>query len=157
MDRIKYKNRISICACKVSLDIVGDKWSLIIVRDLFRGRNTYSQFLNESNEGIASNVLNDRLKKLTEYQIINFRINPEDKKIKEYYLTDRGIDLYDIIYELQSWTIDNVDFNYSKNTEENNCLIEFQKCLFKKRSSFASFKRFTIFCCLERDGNGMVT
>jgi len=118
VDRIKYKNRISICACKVSLDIVGDKWSLIIVRDLFRGRNTYSQFLNESNEGIASNVLNDRLKKLTEYQIINFRINPEDKKIKEYYLTDRGIDLYDIIYELQSWTIDNVDFNHSKNTEE---------------------------------------
>ena len=118
MDRIKYKNRVSICACKVSLDIVGDKWSLIIVRDLFRGRNTYSQFLNESNEGIASNVLNDRLKKLTEYQIINFRINPEDKKIKEYYLTDRGIDLYDIIYELQSWTIDNVDFNHSKNTEE---------------------------------------
>ena len=118
MDRIKYKNRISICACKVSLDIVGDKWSLIIVRDLFRGRNTYSQFLNESNEGIASNVLNDRLKKLIEYQIINFRINPEDKKIKEYYLTDRGIDLYDVIYELQSWTIDNVDFNHSKNTEE---------------------------------------
>ena len=118
MDRIKYKNRISICACKVSLDIVGDKWSLIIVRDLFRGRNTYSQFLNESNEGIASNILNDRLKKLIEYQIINFRINPQDKKIKEYYLTDRGIDLYDIIYELQSWTIDNVDFNHSKNTEE---------------------------------------
>jgi len=118
VDRIKYKNRVSICACKVSLDIVGDKWSLIIVRDLFRGRNTYSQFLNESNEGIASNVLNDRLKKLIEYQIINFRINPEDKKIKEYYLTDRGIDLYDVIYELQSWTIDNVDFNHSKNTEE---------------------------------------
>ena len=118
MDRIKYKNRISICACKVSLDIVGDKWSLIIVRDLFRGRNTYSQFLNESNEGIASNVLNDRLKKLIEYQIINFRINPQDKKIKEYYLTDRGIDLYDIIYELQTWTIDNVDFNHSKNTKE---------------------------------------
>jgi DNA-binding HxlR family transcriptional regulator len=118
VDRIKYKNRISICACKVSLDIVGDKWSLIIVRDLFRGRYTYSQFLNESNEGIASNILNDRLKKLIEYQIINFRINPQDKKIKEYYLTDRGIDLYDVIYELQSWTIDNVDFNYSKNTEE---------------------------------------
>lgn len=118
MDRIKYKNRISICACKVSLDIVGDKWSLIIVRDLFRGRNTYSQFLNESNEGIASNVLNDRLKKLIEYQIINFRINPQDKKIKEYYLTDRGIDLYEIIYELQTWTIDNVDFNHSKNTKE---------------------------------------
>ena len=41
-----------------------------------------------------------------------------DRKIKEYYLTDRGVDLYNIIYELQNWTIDNVDFNQSSNTKE---------------------------------------
>ncbi|MDB3984619.1 winged helix-turn-helix transcriptional regulator, partial [Flavobacteriaceae bacterium] len=64
MDKIKYKNRDSLCACKVSLDILGDKWSLIIVRDLFRNKNTFSQFLKESSEGIASNILIDRLKKL---------------------------------------------------------------------------------------------
>ena len=118
MDKIKYKNTDSICACKVSLDIVGDRWSLIIVRDLFRGKNTYSQFLNESPERIASNVLSDRLKKLVEFEIINYRVNPLDRKIKEYYLTDRGVDLYNIIYELQNWTIDNVDFNQSSNTKE---------------------------------------
>ena len=118
MDKIKYKNRDSLCACKVSLDILGDKWSLIIVRDLFRNKNTFSQFLKESSEGIASNILIDRLKKLIELNIIGFERNPEDKKVKKYYLTDRGVDLYSIIYELQDWTIKNVDFNHSVNTEK---------------------------------------
>ena len=118
MDKIKYKNRDSLCACKVSLDILGDKWSLIIVRDLFRNKNTFSQFLKESSEGIASNILIDRLKKLIELNIIGFERNPEDKKIKKYYLTDRGVDLYSIIYELQDWTIKNVDFNHSANTKK---------------------------------------
>ena len=118
MDKIKHKNRDSLCACKVSLDILGDKWSLIIVRDLFRNKNTFSQFLKESSEGIASNILIDRLKKLIELNIIGFERNPEDKKIKKYYLTDRGVDLYSIIYELQDWTIKNVDFNHSANTEK---------------------------------------
>jgi DNA-binding HxlR family transcriptional regulator len=88
------------------------------VRDLFRNKNTFSQFLKESSEGIASNILTDRLKKLIELNIIGFERNPEDKKIKKYYLTDRGVDLYSIIYELQDWTIKNVDFNHSVNTEK---------------------------------------
>ena len=118
MDKIKYKNSDSLCACKVSLDILGDKWSLIIVRDLFRNKNTFSQFLKESSEGIASNILIDRLKKLIELNIIGFERNSDDKKVKKYYLTDRGVDLYSIIYELQDWTIKNVDFNHSANTEK---------------------------------------
>ena len=118
MDKIKYKNRDPQCACKVSLDVFGDKWSLIIVRDLFRNKNTFSQFLKESSEGIASNILTDRLKKLIELNIIGFERNSDDKKVKKYYLTDRGVDLYSIIYELQDWTIKNVDFNHSANTEK---------------------------------------
>ena len=118
MDKIKFNNIDPVCACKVSLDIIGDRWSLIIVRDIFRGKNTYSQFLNESPERIASNILSDRLKKLVEFEIINYRVNPLNRKIKEYYLNDRGIDLYNIIYELQNWTINNVDFNQSSNTKE---------------------------------------
>ena len=118
MDKIKYKNRDPQCACKVSLDVFGEKWSLIIVRDLFRNKNTFSQFLKESSEGIASNILIDRLKKLIELNIIGFERNSDDKKVKKYYLTDRGVDLYSIIYELQDWTIKNVDFNHSANTEK---------------------------------------
>ena len=116
MDKIKYEKEESVCACAVSLNFFGDKWSLIIIRDLFRNRNTFSQFLKESAEGIATNILVDRLKKLTSYDIIGFRRNSKDKKIKEYYLTDRGVDLYPILYELQLWTIKNVDFNPSENT-----------------------------------------
>ena len=116
MDKIKYKKEESVCACAVSLNFLGDKWSLIIIRDLFRNRNTFSQFLKESAEGIATNILVNRLKKLTSNDIIGFRRNSRDKKIKEYYLTDRGVELYPILYELQLWTIKNVDFNPSENT-----------------------------------------
>lgn len=117
MKKIIYHQDESVCACKVSLDLLGDRWSLIIVRDLFRNKNTFSQFLNESAEHISSNVLVDRLKKLIVSGIINFERNKTDKKIKEYYLTDRGIDLYNIIYELQLWTLNHVIFNESENTK----------------------------------------
>lgn len=117
MNKINYTNNDSkaVCACKVSLDLLGDSWSLIIVRDLFRGKNTFSQFLN-NDEQISSNILVDRLKKLRSLEVINYKRNERDKKIKEYYLTDRGIDLYPIIYELQFWTLNNVSFNETKNT-----------------------------------------
>lgn len=117
MKKIIYTKKEAVCACKVSLDLLGDSWSLIIVRDLFRNKNTFSQFLNDSAEHIASNILVDRLKKLTSLEIINFERNKKDKKIKSYYLTDRGIELYPIIYELQYWTVNNVVFNESDNTK----------------------------------------
>ena len=116
MQKIKYAKEESICACKVSLDILGDKWSLIIVRDIFREKCTFSEFLKESDEGISSSILVDRLKKLISLEIIDYLREPEDKKIKRYYLTNRGIDLYGVIYELQFWTINNVDFTHSTNT-----------------------------------------
>mgnify|MGYP000261170120 CR=1 FL=1 len=117
MKKIIYHQEEPVCACKVSLDLLGDRWSLIIVRDLFRNKNTFSQFLNESTEHISSNVLVDRLKKLIVLGVIDFERNKTDKKIKEYYLTDRGIDLYNIIYELQLWTLNHVTFNESENTK----------------------------------------
>ena len=116
MQKIKYAKEESICACKVSLDILGDKWSLIIVRDIFREKYTFSEFLNESDEGISSSILVDRLKKLISLEIIDYKRESKDKKIKRYYLTNRGIDLYGVIYELQFWTINNVDFTHSTNT-----------------------------------------
>jgi len=112
------------CACAVSLDLLGDKWSLLIIRDLFRGKSTYSEFLKQSHEGIATNILVDRLKKLLAMGIIDYRREPQDKKIKKYYLTDRGIDLYPVIYELQRWTLKHVDFDYTENTKNWNTLIQ---------------------------------
>lgn len=117
MIKIPYENTESVCACKVSLDLLGDRWTLIIIRDLFRGKNTFSQFLN-NDEHISSNVLVDRLKKLRSLEIIGFLKNEKDKKIKEYFLTDRGVDLYPIIFELQLWSTNHVSFNESENTKK---------------------------------------
>ncbi len=112
------------CACAVSLDLLGDKWSLLIIRDLFRRKSTYSEFLKQSQEGIATNILVDRLKKLLAMGIIDFRRASHDKKIKKYFLTDRGIDLYPVIHEFQRWTLKHVDFDYTDNTKNWNDLIQ---------------------------------
>ena len=122
--KIKYFSEEPTCACKVSVDYLADKWIFVLVRDLFRQRYTFSQFMNESDEKIATNILTDRLKKLIALEIIGYRLNKENKKIKEYYLTDRGIELYDIIFQLQSWTLAHVDFNFSVNTKNWKSLTE---------------------------------
>ena len=93
----------SNCPVSCALDFVGDKWSLLIVRDLFLNVNTYSDFL-KSPEKIATNILVDRLKKLRENGIIDFRRGERDKKIKYYYLTELGIDMYPITIELAMWS-----------------------------------------------------
>lgn len=98
------KNR-SGCPLSTSLDIIGDKWSLVVVRDLFLGRDTFSKIMTENPEKIASNILSDRLKKMKAKGILDFRICPIDKKVKTYYLTDLGIDLYPTMYELMYWTL----------------------------------------------------
>jgi DNA-binding HxlR family transcriptional regulator len=115
-EKIIYESHSPTCACKVSLDYLGDKWILIIIRDLFRKKYTFSQFFDNSDERIASSVLADRLKKLKSIGAIDFEYLNHNYKAKNYYLTDRGIELYDVIFALQLWTVNNVDFNYSDNT-----------------------------------------
>ena len=84
----------SPCPLSSSLELIGDKWSLIIVRDLLMGKNTYSDFLS-SPESIATNVLVARLKSLKEYGIIDVRKDEKRKNIKYYFLTDMGLRPYD--------------------------------------------------------------
>jgi DNA-binding HxlR family transcriptional regulator len=98
------------CSIATTLDILGDKWSLLIVRDLFLGRNTFSEFLKSAPEGIASNILNDRLKKMRLFEILDYRKNPADKKIKEYYLTDKGVDLFPVLYSMHRWSVAHILF-----------------------------------------------
>tara|TARA_B110000459_G_C16351477_1_gene376774 strand:+ start:167 stop:658 length:492 start_codon:yes stop_codon:yes gene_type:complete len=97
----------STCPLSNILDLVGDRWSLIIIRDVFIGRNTYTEFL-KSPEKISTNVLVDRIKKLREYGLLDFRKDKTDGKIKYYYLTDKGISLYPILTEMSLWTKKNL-------------------------------------------------
>lgn len=105
------------CACAISLELLGDKWTILIIRDLFRGKTTFTEFAYHTDEGIATNILSNRLKKLLQLGIISYQINPKDKKVKEYFLTEKGIDLYPLIYELQRWSIKHVEFEFTDNTK----------------------------------------
>lgn len=146
IDKIQYLDESPTCACKVSLDYLGDKWILVIIRDLFRKRFTFSQFMYDSDEKIATNILTDRLKKLRSQNIIDFRLNNKNKKIKEYYLTDRGVELYDIIYQLQYWTLQNVNFTFSENTKKWKKLSEElprEKVIDQYKQSYKEFRKKT--------------
>src|SRR5436190_7904702 len=80
----------SDCPISCTMDLVGDKWSLLIIRDmLYLGKTTYNEFLS-SREGISTNILNDRLIKLTEDKLITFTGTAKRKK---YELTKKGLDL----------------------------------------------------------------
>jgi DNA-binding HxlR family transcriptional regulator len=87
----------------VSLEILGDRWSLLIIRDLmFRGYRTYKELL-ESEEGIATNILADRLQRLEACGIVSISQEEKDRRKLIYRLTSKGIDLAPILVELILW------------------------------------------------------
>tara|TARA_B100001029_G_C15061807_1_gene459191 strand:- start:2392 stop:2820 length:429 start_codon:yes stop_codon:yes gene_type:complete len=91
------------CPLNVALEIVGDKWSLLIIRDLLNSKLSFSDFLN-SKEAIAKNILSDRLKKLSKFKIVDFKHPESNKKVKLYFLTKKGLDLYPTMVELMLWS-----------------------------------------------------
>ena len=110
--KMKVRDNRSSCPVSTCLEIIGDNWSLILIRDLFLERTTFTEFMN-SPERISSNILTDRINKLTKYNLIEYRVHPNNRKIKQYYLTQAGIDLYPIIYDLIVWSIDHLDMEFS--------------------------------------------
>ena len=93
----------SDCPISCCLDVIGDKWSLLIIRDvMLRGKMSYSEFLN-SEEGIASNILVSRLTTLEEEGILGKEVAPANKSKYIYSLTQKGADLMPIIIELMDW------------------------------------------------------
>ena len=93
----------SDCPISSSLDIWGDKWSLLIVRDLvFAKQCTYGDFL-KSDEKIATNILASRLQMLETNGIITKQDHPESKAKVLYKLTEKGVDLLPILIEINLW------------------------------------------------------
>jgi DNA-binding HxlR family transcriptional regulator len=94
----------SDCPISTALDIFGDKWSLLIIRDMmFKGKNTYGDFLN-GGESIATNILADRLAMLESADIISRQKHPESKAKILYALTPKGIDLIPVLVEIIAWS-----------------------------------------------------
>jgi DNA-binding HxlR family transcriptional regulator len=94
----------SSCPISISLELIGDPWSLLVVRDLmFKGRRRYKEFL-EAEEGIASNVLADRLQRLESAGILRRAPDPDDGRRVVYSLTEKGIDLAPVLVEMVIWS-----------------------------------------------------
>jgi len=93
----------SNCGLATGLDIIGDKWSLLIVRDLMEGKKTFTE-MRLSKEGVATNILADRLKSLSISHIISFYHAADNRKTKYYFLTEKGLELYTIQLEVMRWT-----------------------------------------------------
>lgn len=87
-----------------ALDIIGDKWSLLIIRDMmFFNKKHYSDF-EKSSEGISSNILANRLALLVEAKIITREADPHSKKKIVYKMTEKGIDLLPTMVEIILWS-----------------------------------------------------
>ncbi|GAB1264034.1 winged helix-turn-helix transcriptional regulator [Aurantivibrio infirmus] len=92
------------CPLACALDIIGDHWTLLIIRDmLFLGKHEYREIL-ESKEGISSNILSDRLSKLQDNGLVASIPHPESAKRKLYYLTNKGKDLIHVLAPLGKWS-----------------------------------------------------
>ncbi|MFV0541536.1 MAG: winged helix-turn-helix transcriptional regulator [Aestuariibaculum sp.] len=120
---MKEKSKRSKCPISGSLDIWGDKWSLLIIRDLMlNGQCTYGDF-QKSEEGIASNILASKLKILMANGIVEKLKHPESKAKVLYQLTEKGIDLMPLIIEINLWA----EKYYSIPTERKTMLKEVKK------------------------------
>jgi DNA-binding HxlR family transcriptional regulator len=92
-----------MCPLNASVEVLGDRWSLLIVRDMMlRESKTFKEFLH-SHEKIASNILADRLKRLVAHGIIAVHPDPEDGRKQIYILTKKGIDLAPVLTEMVLW------------------------------------------------------
>ena len=109
------------CKCPITsaLDILGDRWSLVVIKlMLFEGKTTFKDFV-ESQEAIATNILTDRLKMLEGFGIIRKVKLPHNKKTNIYLLTNKGLGLTPVLMELTLWSRDNIqEFNPHLNLSE---------------------------------------
>ena len=100
------------CPISSTLDVVGDKWSLLIIRDMLVMHKMTFKEISDSNEKIAPSILSARLKLLESYKLIFKTKVPENKKENIYLLTEKGIRLTPIIIEFSLWGNSNMrEFN----------------------------------------------
>ncbi len=101
----KQQNELrSHCPVNYALEAVGDRWALLILRDIvFRGKRTYGEFL-KSEEGFATNILASRLNRLMEAGILQREGHETDGRKDVYSLTEKGLDLIPLLFEMVLWS-----------------------------------------------------
>ena len=94
----------SSCLIASALDLIGDKWSLLIVRDMLVHHKRTFKEMASSDEGVATNLLSSRLKLLESLELITKSKSAQNKKENIYLLTEKGIDLAPVILEIVVWS-----------------------------------------------------
>lgn len=108
----------SHCPVNYGLEIFGDKWSLLIVRDIvFSGKKTYGEFLR-SGEGFATNILASRLAFLEEEGILCKAPSPADKRKDFYSLTEKGLDLIPVLLSFVAWSAKHDPKSYARRRKD---------------------------------------
>ena len=102
------EKRRSVCPISCTLDIVGDKWSLLIVRDLMSGKSHFKEFL-ASPESIATNILADRLSRLVTHGLVERYPSREIVGKEAYRLTEKGRALRAILAQIKVWGLAHID------------------------------------------------
>jgi DNA-binding HxlR family transcriptional regulator len=137
--------RRSGCPLNASIEMLGDRWSLLIIRDMMlRGLSTFKEFLN-SYERPATNILADRLRRLEFYGIITTRQDPNDGRRIIYLLTPKGLDLAPVLTEMVLWVA-------AHERTENQALVrEMQK---DKQGFLATVRQRCVAAMSSRGRNG---
>ncbi|MEM7010521.1 MAG: helix-turn-helix domain-containing protein [Verrucomicrobiota bacterium] len=101
-------NRRSMCPVACTLDLIGDKWTLLVVRDLLLGRSLFKEF-RAAPERIATNILSDRLTKLINADLVETYDSPAKAGTDAYRLTEKGRSLGKIVEDFAQWGLDNIE------------------------------------------------
>ena len=108
MAKKKKAGRRSPCPIACALDLLGDKWTLLVIRDLACGKSQFKEFAS-SPEGIATNILTDRLARLVEYGLVEKYPIPNVPGRDAYRLTRKGKSLRPVMMSIVKWGLDNIE------------------------------------------------
>lgn len=113
--KIQLKQHRSPCPIACTLDLIGDKWTLLVIRDLLLGCQLYKEFMAQP-EGIATNILATRLDKLVIHGLVEKRPSKTASGRAAYFLTDQGKGLATIIKDLHDWGLQHIENTESRLT-----------------------------------------
>jgi DNA-binding HxlR family transcriptional regulator len=100
-------DRRSVCPVACTLDLLGDRWTLLVIRDLFAGKSHYREF-SASPERIATNILAERLKRLVQSGLVEARPSPERAGASSYELSARGRALWPVLVALRDFGLEHI-------------------------------------------------
>jgi DNA-binding HxlR family transcriptional regulator len=100
--------RRSVCPVSCTLDLIGDKWTLLVIRDLFSGKKKFTDFL-QSPEHIATNILTERLTRLEENGLVDRHVSDAHAGRHDYALTAKGLTLLPVLHAVAEWGLQHIE------------------------------------------------